>query len=140
MVGSSQVEIPIIEKTTRAILPLNKTIDSFIVLISDNDQDIILGTTTGYVSQPILLNVLGISLPIITAGLIEMMIPLLMILIPTLLISKGFGDEGKKLLIPLFLVFSLVTTATLIIPIWIFFIIAFGTALFLFRNKEIEVI
>ncbi len=138
LAGITTVDIPIIEKTTRAILPPNKTIDNLIILITDNDQDVILGTTTGYVSQPILLNVLGLGLPIITAGLIEMMIPLLLIIVPTLLISKGFGKQGKKLLIPLFLVFSLIATATFIIPVWIFFIIVFGTSLFLFRNKEIE--
>lgn len=138
ILGASRIDIPIIEKTTRAILPTNKTIDSFIVLISDNNIDSIIGITTGHVSYPKLLNVLGLGLPIITAGLIEMMIPLLLILLPTLLISKGFGKEGKKLLIPLFLVFSIIATATLIIPIWIFFIIAFGIGLFLFRNKEIK--
>lgn len=136
--GIDTIDIPIIDKLTRAILPTNKTIDTFVILISDNDIDSIIGITTGYVSHPRLLNVLGLGLPIITAGLIEMMIPLLLILLPTLLISKGFGEEGKKLLIPLFLVFSIIATATLIIPIWIFFIIAFGIGLFLFRNKEIK--
>lgn len=137
-IGISTIDIPIIEKTTRTIIPTNKTIESLIVLITDNDQDIILGTTTGYISRPRLIAITAIGLPIITAGLLEMMIPLLMILIPTLLISKGFGKEGKKLIIPLFLMFSLIITATLIIPVWIFFIIIFGTGLFLARNKEIE--
>lgn len=138
LAGITTIDIPIIEKTTRSVLPANKTIDSFVILITDNDVDAIVGSTPGYVSQPILLSVSGLGLPIITASLIEMMIPLLMIIIPTLLISKGFGKEGNRLLIPLFLVFSLVATATAIIPVWIFFIIAFGTGLFLFRNKEIE--
>jgi len=138
LVGASQFDIPIFEKTTRAILPNNKTIDNFIVLITDNDVDSIIGITTGYVSQPKLLAISSIRLPIITAGLIEMMIPMIMIIVPTLLISKGFGKEGKKLIIPLFFIFSLITAITLIIPIWIFFIIIFGTGLFLARNREME--
>lgn len=133
--GSNVFDIPIFEKTTRSLITPNRTIANITILITDNNQDSVLGITTGFISNISLLATTGIGISIITAGLLSMMIPLILILIPTLTLSVKLG---KKLIIPLFLVFSLVITIASIIPFWVFFIIIFGGGLFIMLNKRYD--
>jgi len=133
--GSNSFDIPFIEKTTRSLITQNRSISDFSILITDNDQDIVSGITTGYISDISLLSISGIGVSIITSSLLNMIIPLMIILIPTLLLSSKLG---KKLIIPIFLVFSIIITATSQIPVWLFFIIAYGCGLFIMLNKRYD--
>lgn len=102
------------------------------ILITDNDDDDILGLTTGYIKNISFLKISDISVSIITLNLIGMIIPLIIILLPTLLFSEAYG---KFLIIPFFLLMSILCVATEIIPIWLFFVIALSLSTFLLKQK-----
>ncbi len=128
------IRLPIYTTTTRAIVTQNNTISYLTLLISDNDDDSLTGSNTlGYISHVSLIYATNIGVTIITLSLVGMMIPLIMIMIPTLAISQR---AGKRLITPMFLLMSIVCVATEIIPVWLFFIIAVSTSLFIFLKKS----
>ena len=133
---SNLIQLPLVERTTRFILSQNSTIKDFIILITDRDDNSITGLTSGYVSGIALLDTLNIGVSIITLTLIDMMIPLILILVPTLAISSRFG---KETIVPMFILMSLILFFTGLIPTWLFFIIAISNAILLFFKKDKEV-
>lgn len=130
---SDFIPIPIYDTTTRVFITQNKTISSFIILITDDDIDSILGTTEGYLSELELLFISRIGVSITTTNLLALMIPIILIFIPTFLISSKFG---KKSIVPLMILFTLVITITEIIPLWLFFIVLIPSSLFLFLKRK----
>ncbi len=133
---SNILNIPNILTTTRVILTQNKTINKFIILISDNDDNSISGQTLGYIDNLLLYFSENIDVSIITVAIITMMIPLILIITPTFIISNRIG---KGAILPMFTLMSLILVATDIIPIWLFFVIAYSISLFIFLKKnEVE--
>lgn len=127
--------LPTYLRTFNSILTQDQTVIQFIILISDNDDDIVLGDTIGYIDNLMLPYGTGLSVTIITLSLINMIIPLIVIFIPTLAIYKQYG---KRTLIPMFIFMSLICFISDLIPIWLFVIIVIsnGTFLFLKERKE----
>lgn len=120
------------ETITRMFITQGKTINSLIVLITDDDLRNN-GTTEGYVSDIELLFVSGIRVSIITSSLLIIIIPLIIIFIPTFLLSSRLS---KNMIVPLMMLMSLICVATEIIPIWLFFVIVFPSSLFLFLKRK----
>ena len=130
---SNIIQLPIIPTTTRFILTQNKTIRDLVILITDNDINSISGLTEGFIHLIKLQQVENLLISVITTSLITMMIPILIILVPTLAISQSYG---KNLIIPMFIFISLILTITGIIPIWLFFVIAISSSVFILKMKE----
>ena len=121
-------------KTKRIFLTPSETINEIIILISDTNKDFVSGLTTGYVKIISLLDVETASVSVVSSNLIDMIIPLILILIPTFIIS---GIYDKKLIVPMFIFMSVILTITNLIPVWLFFIIGLSLSLFVFFKKEV---
>ena len=117
------------------ILPQNKIIYSFIILITDNDNDDIEGTTTGYIISIKLIHLTDVSINIITVALLSIMIPLLILIIPTFLIYLRLG---RSAIIPTFVLMAFICFITNLIPLWLFFIIIFSCGAFMITKKIIS--
>lgn len=131
------IQMENILNTKRVLLESNKTIDSFVILISDTNKNYIDGITEGLITDIELFDIETSIASIVSLNLIEMIIPLIIILLPTLSISKLYG---KFLIVPLFFMFSLILVITNLIPIWLFFVILFSSSLFIFFEKDREVV
>lgn len=133
---SNLIQIPYILTTTRFLLSQDKTVHNILILITDKDNNVITGLTTGYIYNVELIDVISVSVSIITESLLNMIIPLIIILVPTLLFSQKFG---KQVIIPLFILFSLILTISGMIPYWLFFIIIFPSIIMVFFKSRKEV-
>lgn len=129
---SNLVQFSNVERTTRFVMTQNQTLTSIIILITDRDINSISGNTFGYIYNIQLLITADISVSIITTSLIMMIIPLIMIIIPSFAISNRYGVET---VIPMFILMSLVLVATSIIPVWLFFIILISCSVFIGKHR-----
>ena len=128
---SNLVVLDYLDRSYYLILTQNQEVDKIILLITDNDLKYS-GSNIGYFSN-IKLRYSDTQTTIITLMLVSMLIPLIMILIPSISISNIYS---KNLLIPLFLLMSLICTFSFIIPTWLFFIIGICCVIFLFTKQE----
>lgn len=119
------------------ILTQKKNLYSFVILITDNNDNNITGNSEGYTTDIKLTYYPNIELTILTLSLIEIMIPLIIIIVPTVAIASVYG---KKAILPMLMLMSIICFATNIIPIEIFFIIiiTLGCGMFLEYKKERE--
>jgi len=134
---SQILPIPYTLTTTRFLLSQDNTVRDIIVLITDKDNNVITGLTSGYIYNVELIDVIDIDVSVITESLLNMMIPLIIILVPTFLFSSRFG---KQVIVPLFILFSLVLTISTLIPYWLFFIIVFPSIIMVFFKSKKEVV
>lgn len=130
---SNLIQMPNIERVSRFVLIQNLTIHDFIILITDRDIDSVSGFTTGSINNIQLLITQNIGISIITSALIDMMIPIIMILIPTLALANRYG---RNLIIPMFLLMSVICVVSGLIPVWLFFIIAISSSVFLLKLRS----
>lgn len=129
---SQLIPIENIQKTKRVILITDLTLDSFIILVTDTNNPSVSGLTTGFVSDIIISDVNEAIISISTLNLIEMIVPLILILFPTFILSL----ISRKFIVPLFVLMSVILTISSIIPIWLFFIIALSCSMFIFFDNE----
>jgi len=114
------------------VLPQDKEINELVILITDNDDDSIQGTTTGYITSIKLIYLPDVSITIITTALFSILIPLLILIIPTFLIYMRLG---KTAIVPTFLLMSFICFITNLIPLWVFFIILISSGVFILSKK-----
>ena len=129
---SSIIEFPYYETNTKIILPQTETIDKFTILITDNNLEVN-DLCIGYISNIELIYNPDVGITIIISTLIQMIIPLIVMILPSIIMSKKFGISG---LIATFILMSLICVIANLIPIWLFFIIAFGSITFLLLKRE----
>lgn len=129
----SVIPIPYYSKTTQVILPQTKMVDSFSILITDND---LTDNTicTGYISNIQLIYNPDLHITITTLTLLAIIVPLMIMIIPPICLHKKFGTTGVFIM---FLLMAIVCVATSLIPIWLFFIIALSSIGLLAMKKEI---
>lgn len=121
----------------KVLLESGKTIDQFIVLVSNNGLSEISGFTTGYIKSISIEYAPAIIISVITLNLVGMLIPLMIILIPTIAISEYYG---KSLFVPSFMIFTIILGITGLIPLWLFFTTILSCSVFIFTKKEKEVV
>ena len=129
--------LPSFVNSRKILLTSGKTIDEFVILISDEGLSGIEGITTGYITKISIQYAPAIIISIITLNLIGMLIPLMIILIPTIAISEYYG---KSLFVPSFMFFTIVLGITGLIPLWLFFTTILSCSIFIFKKKEKELI
>lgn len=126
--SGSEFIFPYYEKTSTVKLPQDQVIFTMSIKISDFDityYDI----CEGYITNLKLLytpeGVAGAkTIYIDISNLIMIIIPLIILIAPSLAISIRFG---KKAILPMFMVMSIICLATNLIPIWLFFIMILGS-------------
>lgn len=120
---------------TQNLIPQNKVVDNFDILITDSDL-LNTGETTGNIQFITLTYYPGVSTPLLILTLIEMLIPLIVILAPTLAIEKKFG---KETVIPMLIIMTIICYLTDLIPIWLFFIAIIGLIATLFLKRKVDI-
>jgi len=130
---SSIFEIPSFHKRTTSILPNDLSIISYILLITDNNDNTKSGITTGTLTSFKILYTEEILSEVITISLVAVLIPLIIILLPSL----GFSIAvGKFTFVPFFLLMSITCVITTLIPFWLFFVIVLSLSLFMFKKND----
>lgn len=127
------------------ILPFYKIIDVFSFNISssiDNDGTSVLA---GFDLIKLHYSPLGfIDLADLhSTGILAVMIPLVVLLLPTFAIYAGIENKkkgaGKKAFLPILLLISTILFATDLIPVWIYFIIVLGVgALIIVKRRSVK--
>jgi len=130
---STIFKIQSIFKTTISILPNSKSIISYIILITDNNDNTVSGLTTGFVSNIKLLFTEQQIVSVITFSLLSVLIPLIIILIPSLALRMTIG---KFAFIPSFILMTIISIISGLIPTWLFFVIMLSSSLFIFNEKD----
>jgi len=132
---SSIFELPSIQKTSITLLPNDLSIISLIILITDNNDNSLSGSTSGFVKDISLLFTDETLVEIITLSLVSVLIPLIIIIIPSL----GFSIRiGKFTFIPFFLLMSIVLTISGMIPFWLIFIIVISLSTTVLQKNEVD--
>jgi len=129
---STFIPLPIWMTTSTYVLPQTKTIGYLTILITDNDKfnnDICSGfiTTLKLIYNP------ALSVSIITLNLTMVMVPIIVLLVPTFGVSARYG---KNTILPMFILMSIICFATDLIPVWLFFIIMISAGAFLFMKHK----
>ena len=118
---------------TTVILPPTKAIDDLIILITDDNLDDS-GFCSGYISDLKLIYYPDVSVSIITQNLLVLIVPLIILLVPSLAMHKKFGSTGT---IIMFMLMNVICVISALIPSWLFFIIAVSSMGFLFMKKKV---
>jgi len=121
-------------KNFNYILEQDKQMTDFSLLITDNDE--FNGVNiTGYISDIHLNYNINLGLSITTISLISMIIPLIVIIVPSLVLHKRFGSGA---LIPSIILMSFICVIGSLIPLWMGAVITIGCLLFLFLKDKVE--
>ena len=129
---SDFIPFPIVQTTTSIFLTQGNNIRDFLIIITDLDDNNVNGLTSGFIDNIKLVFLGNIQISVITLSLIGMIVPLIIILTPTVALRDLYGES---FVIPIFLLMSLILTIGQIIPIWLFFIIAISNSLFLIKEN-----
>jgi hypothetical protein len=118
--------------TITQILPQTKVITTINFLITDNDalDD---DYTSGYISTITLIYYPELSSSIVITNIISMIVPLIIMILPTFAIYTRYG---RKTILPVFILMTILCFATELIPTWIFFVIMFCAAAFVFMERR----
>lgn len=129
---SDFIPFPFVQSTTTIFLTQGKNIRDFLIIITDLDDDVINGLTSGFIDNVELLFLENVQITVITLSLVGMIIPLIIILTPTVALRDLYG---VSFVIPIFLLMSLILFIGGIIPLWLFFVIAISSSLFLIKEN-----
>lgn len=135
--ATTDIYFPYYTKTTTVHLPHGYVIFTLSIIIFDMDitwYDI----CQGYITNLKLVHAPEGKPKLISvdiANLVMIIIPLIVLIAPSLAISIKFG---KKSIIPMFMVMSIICVATQMIPIWLFFLIIIGSGALLITQYKKE--
>ena len=131
---SNYFEFPYYMTTTNVILPQTKEVGQIGVLITDND---LTNNTvcTGYVGNIQMIYVANMQVNIVTLNLMMVIVPLMVMLVPTFGVAARYG---KSVILPMFILMSIICFATELIPMWLFFVIMLSSGAFLFMKRKQE--
>lgn len=119
--------------TTNSILPQNKLISKFEILITDNNMSYI-GSYSGYVSDIILVYYPNIELTITTMNFFAIIPSILVIIIIPYLVS--IRTKLRFLFLPLIFIMSIISMAGGLIPVWFGVIICMFVIAYYIINKK----
>lgn len=131
---SVSLEFPYYTASTSAILIQTKVIDKFTIIITDNDLDDN-DVCSGYITDMELIYNPDIHITITTLTLLAVIVPLIVMVVPSVAMKKKFGVMG---VMATFILMSVVCVVTSLIPVWLFFVIILGLLGFLVMKKRME--
>ena len=117
------------------ILPNDRTIDSFSLLISDNGNNIN-HTISGYFGSFILLYYPDLTISYINISLLDALPIIVLVVVIPLALYVGFGRK-KQLLVPSIIAMSIFGSVVGIIPLWLTFVILFGCFSYYLIDKKV---
>ena len=129
---STLLEIPSRATTSSVILAQDKVIGEFVIIITDLDL-INTGATSGYIYNIKLIYFPDIGITITTLSLLDIIVPLMMLIVPTFALYKRFGEGA---IIPTFILMTIICFITNMIPAWLFVVMMMGCGAFLFMQKK----
>ncbi len=113
-------EMPLSTENINTILSQEQIISKFTFLITDNNNSDYLGNSEGYFSSIKLNFIPNIEITLLTITLIEIMIPLMVLILPSIIIS---GILGKKAIIPMLILMTIICYIAELIELGLFTII-----------------
>jgi hypothetical protein len=118
------------------LIPQGLEIDSFQLIITDNDNDID-NTITGYLNSFSLIYTLGIQIDIVLTDYLGILAPILLITIITITIWQASKKKVKSMLIvPSIAGMSLGVFVMGMIPVWLFFSILVSCGVLIYSKWE----
>ncbi|MGM0496041.1 MAG: hypothetical protein ACQERX_05215, partial [Bacillota bacterium] len=124
------------------ILPELKHVDKYVINITDNDE-MENGVVRGYIDDFSLEYIGSSGFTLIPQELLYLMIILIVLIVPTLAISQAIESRtgkkgmGKRALLPIFMMMTIVLFIVELIDTWLFIIfIATFLGLFLIQNRD----
>ncbi|TET57867.1 MAG: hypothetical protein E3J52_09625 [Promethearchaeota archaeon] len=132
---SSTIEFPYSARATNVILTQTEYIKSFTILITDNDLDDD-DTCEGYITNIRLIYYPDLTTTITSLNLLAIIVPLIILIAPPMALQKKFGN---KVILPMFILMAIICVATQLIPVWLFFVIAFASIGFIVLKDKVEV-
>lgn len=125
--------LPYYKTITSIIMNQEKIIDKIGLLITDND---LLNTSIyGYISNIKLVYIPDIIISLITLNILAILIPFIIIFVPTFSFYKILG---KNSLIPLLLFMSVICFIAELISSWLFFIFLYSFTIMLYITRKYE--
>jgi hypothetical protein len=132
---SSTIEFPYSAKATNIILAQTEYIESFTILITDNDLDND-DACEGYITNIRLIYYPDLATTITSLNLLSIIVPLIILIAPPMALQKKFGS---KVILPMFILMAIVCVVSKLIPVWLFFIIAFASIGFIVLKEKVGV-
>lgn len=122
------------------LLQQDKIIYNFIINVTDNDPlgenttNLSYGYVYGFIDNISLLFIPNIDFVITTITLINGIIPIMVILVPTIILANRFGE---KIIVPVMIIMTIICFVSLLIPLWLFsmLLLVFGYLLMIKRGK-----
>lgn len=127
---SDTFQLSITSSTQRKELTQGLNAQLFTILISDNN---ITGITNGFISHITFLPLTNVVNTLLIFSLLTMLIPIIIILIPTIALRELYGSS---FVIPIFLLMSFILFLGGLIPIWLIFIIMVSSSLFIIKQNR----
>lgn len=128
------ITLPTHPTTTSITLPNTKTIRYLSLIISDLDLETS-DICEGYITNINLIYYPNVPITITTFNLLAILVPLIVMLVPPFAMYEQFG---KNVLLPMFLLMSIICVITSIIPVWLFFVIVLSSIGFIVMEKKKE--
>ena len=127
---SSYFEFKLGNDNINVLLPQQQITKNFVILITDNDNNDYYGNSEGYISGITIRYHLDIELTLLTLDLISIIIPIILIFIPTIALYTVYG---KKIIIPMLILMTIICYFGNLLPDWLFAImmICFASTLIL---------
>jgi len=119
-------------RTTSSILPQERSVGRITLYIYDNDE-YESEVFYGYIQNVQIIEYSSLILSIGIIDLIGIIIPLIIMIVPPLAVSRKFGN---KAILPMFVLMTVICFVTALIPAWLFFVIAFGLVGFIFMKRK----
>jgi hypothetical protein len=132
---SSTIEFPYSAKSTNIILAQTEYIKSFTILITDNNLDND-DACEGYITNVRLIYYPDLATTITSLNLLSIIVPLIILIAPPMTLQKKFGS---KVILPMFILMAIVCVVSKLIPVWLFFVIAFASIGFIVLKEKIGV-
>lgn len=126
-------ELPNYPTSRNIILHQGLTINKFIIYITDNNYNYTLGLNTGYISGIKLVYLPNIEFTMLTTTIMKMLVPLMIILLPTIAIYSKFGKDS---VVPMLIIMSVICYVSNLIPVELFFVIMFSCSVFVIESYK----
>lgn len=129
---SSIIYLKTFTHTTNFLLPSEFKIINFAITVTDSGEDIE-EITTGSIKDISLRFLPNYQVTITTIALLDILIPIIVLLLPTGIMYKKFG---KNAIFPMLILMSIICLIGELIPIWLFFIMLIGFATILLIQRR----
>lgn len=131
---SNYVPFPYYTDTITLVLPQTQWINKFMIFAYDDDK-FNSSSCEGYITDLQTIDYTDIDISIITIGLLNVIVPLLMMIVVPFASASRYGN---KVVLPLFGIMATLCFAVQLLEVWVYFIIVFGLIVFIFTKRKVR--